>query len=296
MHNSSKYCELRRAIHVYCNQKGISTQILANQIGVPHDAIVDIEQNNWEMITELIMFKIQNFISFLDEKVIETSNFTTIYGLCADALNLHKMLAIVGYTGAGKTFALKCFCNEYPNTHYMVARKSMSARQFLRAIVQQLGIDPNDLSGNNFKIIQKISDELNSQRESLLIIDDAGVLSPRMLQYLYEIRENTQEHSAIIMAGVEYFQTNFQKWVAKHKEGMPEIYRRINYWQHLTPPTKSEVKAILNAYGITDQEKVKANYGVKDFGTLYNAVMAELVAQREQNKEDVKAKPGTAST
>ena len=125
-------------------------------------------------------------------------------------------------------------------------------------------------------MIEKASEILNSKNTPLLIVDEAGKLSPALLLYLHDLRDNTIGHAGIVLAGVDYFKANLLKAVTKQKEGMPELYSRIIAWYELRAINKGEIEAISAANGLGDKtivtELIRGESRVKDLRELYNAI------------------------
>ena len=63
-------------------------------------------------------------------KIIDTRNFTIITNTCNDAKNQSKMIAVIGYPGAGKTTALIHYYGQSPNTFYVKVQPSMKPKMF----------------------------------------------------------------------------------------------------------------------------------------------------------------------
>lgn len=212
----------------------------------------------------------------MDSKItVGTRNFTIVSNTCKDARNQSKMIAIIGYPGAGKTTALLHFYKKNENTFYVKVLPSMSPRVFYSTILQNMGIPDQQNGVTLHSLIQKIAFNLNnSNGKNLLIIDEAGKFTKRMLEYIHELRDLTEESTGIILAGPDYFKSNLHKWNNKNLDGMPEIFRRIQNWQHLKKPNKSEVIAICEAYGLTEKTTSDRLFGLcKNFGELHNQIM-----------------------
>lgn len=202
-------------------------------------------------------------------KIIRNYNFDTIHNVCKDAQEGCKMLAIIGYTGAGKTTALKAYANVNNEAFYTVCKKHMSPKHFFQSVLETMGID---YVGNLYELIKRIAQHLNDNPQSLLIIDEAGKMSQRMLEYLHDIRDSTDENSGIVLAGVDYFKKNLDKWVMRDREGMPEILGRIYHWTILERPTKEEKQAICKANNIIDEDFLKSVTRCHDFRALRNEI------------------------
>lgn len=273
MTNQETRTEIKNAINNFIKQKEISKAELAKQIGISSATLSNIDSENWESISEAMFLKIWNFVKPVQWNLIKTSNFEAIFKICNDAKRNGKMLGVIGYTGAGKTTALNEFYRAKKNVYLVTCKKSMKPRQFFEKLLKQLGVD---YSGSIFDMIEKASEILNTKRSPLLIIDEAGKLSPALLLYLHDLRDNTIGHAGIVLAGVDYFKANLIKAVTKQKEGMPELFSRIVAWYELKGVNRAEIEAISSANGLDDKtivsDLIKGENRVKDLRELYNAI------------------------
>lgn len=210
----------------------------------------------------------------IEKVILETDNFLTGQRACKNAMMNKDMIAVVGPSGSGKTTCFSSFQGQYPdNVYIVIARKSMNARLFYSSITNSIADESyNPLLPLYFCIKKAANVFLEDSSNKLLIIDDAGKLSPSMLEYLHEFREMTRETTGIILGGVEYFQTNLMMWNSKNKPGMPEIYSRISALQILNKPQYNEVVALIQAYGIKDTSFERSNKGVENFRILKNRI------------------------
>jgi len=209
--------------------------------------------------------------------ILSTANFQLVQKACNDAMVNQKMIAINGEPGFGKTLALEYFRSTNKNVFMITAKPSMGAKTFwleiLQAIYKAEGYPEKTDYRPLYFILRRISDALNRLGNSLLIIDEAGKLDDRMLEFIHEVRDQTENSAGIILAGPNYFKTNLVKWVQREKKGIPEFFRRINYWTELQQPQPIEVKKICEAYGVTDNDVVKVlTMRCRNFGTLKNEI------------------------
>lgn len=215
-----------------------------------------------------------------DKITLSTTNFNTVINVCIDARDNRKMIGIVGNAGYGKTTALRHFYSENGNSFFVTVKPSMTPVQFYQSITEELGISSES---NLHNCIKRIAKQLNSMAgaKPLLIIDEAGKFTPKMLQFLHELRDYTMDSTGIVLAGPDYFQKNLIEWVNRDKIGMTEIFTRINYWQSLSYPTKVEMAQICKAYGIEDTEKIQElQRKCKNFRDLHNEIMTFLYSQK----------------
>jgi DNA transposition AAA+ family ATPase len=185
------------------------------------------------------------------------------------------MLGIVGSTGYGKTTALRAFELDNKQVYYLTCQKSMRAKQFFQRLLQTMGVYA---TGNIYELIERIAAELNAQPRPLVLIDEAGKLTPSLMLYLHDLRNLTEGHAGLVLAGVEYFKTNLEKAVMRQKEGMPEFFDRIAAWEFLGTPTTAELRNVCHANGLTDPERVKQVCKVRNYRALANSIGNELTS------------------
>lgn len=212
------------------------------------------------------------------EVILSTSNFQLVQKACSDALVNHKMIAINGEPGYGKSLALNYFRRTNKNVFLMTAKPSMSAKTFwlevLQAIYKAEGYPEKTEHRPLYFILRRISDALNRLGNSLIVIDEAGKLTDRMLEFIHEVRDQSEHSAGIVLAGPNYFKANLTKWVQRDKKGIPEFARRINYWVELQEPQLIEVTKICEAYGVTDVDVIKVLYmRCKNFAALRNEII-----------------------
>lgn len=203
----------------------------------------------------------------VDYRLIRTENFNTVQNVCQDAATRHLMVGLIGYTGAGKTTALKQFYQANPDVYYVKCKNIMNRKQFFSSVLKELGIN---VGGTVFDMVNRIADEFNAKRNALLIIDDAGKLSHTLVLDLHDLRDSTSENLGIVLSGCEYFKENLETAVKRDKQGVPEFYSRIVNWQFLSKPSRREIDAIFQANGIEKSEATKQRYS--NFREVSNAI------------------------
>lgn len=221
----------------------------------------------------------------MNDFILGTSNYNTIQALCDEALTKSKMIGVVGYSGAGKTTALEAYSNGRSNVYYVRVTKSMNAKQFHSSILNEMGVEGKDFGTSLYDLINNIAYRLNyNGLNKLLIIDEAGKFKASFLEYLHELRDKTLDTTGIIIAGPEYFKKNLIKWKGRGVIGIPEFYRRVNYWEELDPPSKTEVRGFCNQCGIEDEDFVSELTKVcENFSDILNGI--EIYLQKRDQIE-----------
>lgn len=270
--------QLKDKINAFTERKNLSKNRLAEIIGVSTATLSNIENDRLELITDEMALKIWNAIADNESGVIETRNFQNIFDACALAKSHHKMIGIVGSTGFGKSTALREFYAASENTYLITCQKTMSAKQFLQQLLREMGISFN---GTVFHIVERLAEELNKQDSPLILIDEAGKLSMRTMEYLHDLRDATKSNAGIVMVGVEYFRENLKTAAQRNKEGMPEFYDRISSWITLEKPCKDEIRAICKMKGLTDKNVVHQMFKAGNFRKLVNYIENHFINLNE---------------
>jgi hypothetical protein len=261
-------------INDFTGLKKVSKANLAKKLNVSGAVLTFIEQRQADKLSAEMLHSI---IALLKPgtgfEIVGTSNYNSIQNICAKTQQAHQLNVIIGYTGAGKTVALNDYYRTTENVYYVVCKNSMNRRQFLCAILAEMGVN---FMGSVYDMVNKIVDLLNERPNMLLIIDEAGKLSTNVLLDLHDIRNTTMYSAGIILAGCEYFQSNIEKAVTKEKTGYPEFHSRIISWNVLNKPTRAEISAICHANGLTDEATIKELYRLPNYRLLYNAITNEI--------------------
>lgn len=273
MQKENLFTEASQLIADFREQKKMSNVKIAHKVGVSNAIITFITNNQIDTVSEEMLLKIINGLKPKSAfSIVRTSNYSTIQNICADSSKGHKLTAIIGYAGAGKTTALYDYYRGNRDVFYVECKNSMNRKQFFYKVLSEMGIN---FLGTVYEMINKIADELNSRINPLLIIDEAGKLSANIILDLHDLRNSTMYNASIVMAGCEYFQKNMIKAVDKDKTGYPEFYSRVVNWHVLSRPTKAEVTAICQNNGVTNNEVIKDFYSLPNYRQLYNAIVNE---------------------
>jgi DNA transposition AAA+ family ATPase len=157
------------------------------------------------------------------------------------------MISFIGDSGYGKTKSLQYFAAKKRNVYYLVVEKSMTSKRFYVELLNVLGFT-NSFRGSDLNnLIKSISFHLSQSKQSnLLIIDEAGKFNANQLLFLHEIRDSTKNNTGIVLSGPPYFNKNIEDWKLAGREGIPELYRRIQAWIQIQEPSMKEKKALKN--------------------------------------------------
>lgn len=261
-------------------EAGTSQNKLAERIGVSAATLINVRRGNWDDISEAMVMKLKGYFRIDDWQIYNTANFRVIHEMCEDAATHCKMMAIAGYTGSGKTTALRAFVKKKSDAYYVLGTSIMTQRSFLTAIQRAMGISEGQTIQEK---MEHITRRLNSGQHSLLIIDDAGKLSDNIIRLIQIIYDETEYNCGIVLAGTEYLETYIGRNAARDKRGFRELQRRISYWQPMYRPTRKEIIIFCQDNGITDAHAINYLCESSDFGTLRNMITNAKQAGARQN-------------
>lgn len=261
---------------------GLSQNKLAEQIGVSAATIINIRRSNWTDISEAMIMKLKAHFKIDDWQIYSTANFRIIHELCEDAANNSKLIALAGYSGAGKTTALRMFTKKKSEAYYVLGTAIMTQKSFLTACQRAMGISEGvTIQEKTEQIIRR----LNTGTNSLLIIDDAGKLSDNIMRLIQIIYDETEFNAGIVLSGTEYLETYIAKNAQRDKRGFRELQRRISYWQGMYRPSRKEIMTFCTEHGITDANAVSYLCESADFGTLRNMITNAKIASTKQGRK-----------
>lgn len=219
--------------------------------------------------------------------IITTVNYSTVWSICKESLSNSDFIGIIGYPGAGKTTAFKKFKKEHSNVYYVRATASMPAKEFYQAILIEMGVGGFHDIKSLYHTINLLSYHLNrTNTRKLIIIDEGGKIKPKFLEYIHELRDNTENTTGIVIAGPEYFKDNLDLWNNRKLDGIPELYRRIRYWEILDPPTKEEVIVFCHQNNIKDEKFIQDVYSESsNFGEIINKIDFHVKSSEKTSKK-----------
>ena len=255
---------------------------LARKIGkgkVSESTLIQIKTGNWTHISDKMWNKLAAYFRIPTTEVeawpvFVTPNYQAIVDLCADVQENHKMMAISGFTGAGKTTALSEYARKNGDVYYVLCDVTMTQKEFLAAIARSMGL-ALDTSINGY--IQAITQKVAQVECPLLILDDAGKLFEKqggknfsLIQVIYD---RTPGRLGILMAGTETLKLKMDEAVRKSKMGFGELFGRIQYWLPLRRPSRTSIIIIAQHHGITSSDALDyLCVAVKNYRQLYNYI------------------------
>lgn len=271
----------------------------ARQLDISPAHLINFRDGKWDKISEKVFNLVATQVGVKTWKDANTVNFSLAVNLLTNAQQYSRFLALIGATGTGKTHALKLYARKNSNAYYMMCDSEMNKKRFMQAILQAVGVRPDDAGSNTGDYIDAICRKLNGEVTPLLILDDAGKISDALLRVIQIIYDRTEGRAGIVIAGVEYLQTMLEKKARRNIMGFRELRRRVAYWEEMSELSREDFENVCQANGVSDTGAIKyLQQNCIDLGTLRNmienlkkyaekrgeAMSRDLLAQMNQNR------------
>lgn len=235
---------------------GLSQRKLAKQLSISEAQLSNIRNRQWGKVSDSMWNKLRAALGMggAEWKLIQTNNFALIHEVCSEAQSNNQMVGIVGAPGFGKTKALQAYARQNSNVGYVLCDFLMTQKVFLEAVANSFGIDTG---GTRIEIMERICSRMNEAGNALLILDDLGKVNDRIYKIIQLFFDRTEGNAGIVVAGVHSLRNYLEKCAHRDKVGFRELLSRIEYWQELGGPQRSEVKGLCDMYGIQDKDAVR---------------------------------------
>lgn len=281
--NENLKSQLQSAIEQVLADDKTSQNQLAAQIGISPATIIAVRKGDWQNVSAKMLNRLRAYFNIDSWQIRQTTNFQKISSVCKDAADNRRMIAIAGYSGAGKTTALRHYARANAESFYMLGTVLMTKKSFMRDLQQSLGLQE---ASNIQEAMDSVVGRLNQCNSGLLIIDDAGKLSETILRLIQIIYDRTEYQAGIVLAGTEYLKVIIDKNASRNKNGFRELKRRIAFWQPMYRPSSTVIEAICRDYGIEDQHSIRYIFeNTHDYGTLRNLIQNAVQAREVKNLE-----------
>lgn len=191
-----------------------------------------------------------------------TPQFLQIAEALETAKNEGFTRMLIGPTGCGKTYAVDAFCRKFPSNTFRVTISSVyRLPDLVNELIDKLGIEMT-LMGSQAasysvktridRIVDKLK-EINRQGgHPILIIDEGENMEYPLMKAIKGLYDNIKDHCAIVLIGTQRLPDRMLNQVqgnrGRHRNSLPELYRRFKAGHHVIEPVDETFELMLNKY------------------------------------------------
>jgi DNA transposition AAA+ family ATPase len=233
----------------------------ARMLRVADGTLIAIRKGDWEKISDQMWRSIGKQVGYSQKeewKVIPTRAFNEILTILDDAQETSCMFAFTAQEGAGKDTAIKHYASDNPNVYVINCSEYYNRKRFLSKILAQMG---KDNTGTVSEMMDQIIEAVLKQEKPLLIFNEADKLSDQILYFLISFYNEMENKCAIVLTATDYLAKRIQRGKTQRRKGYAELYSRVG--RKIIPieaTTRTEIKEICEANGISDPEKISYIY------------------------------------
>ena len=264
------------AVQTYVQERikvAASQNEAATQLGLSAAQLIAYREARWESVSAKAFNEMLAKCGHTAWPTIPTYNLSAVMTMCGQAQTKHKMLGLTGYTGAGKTHALRKYARTLPSVYYVLVDVTMSRWAFLNEVCQACGVSP-DLRGNTpAEMVAAVVAKLRATDSPLLILDDAGKATDDVFRIIQVIYDRTEHSAGIVLAGTEHLAYTIERKARLRSKSFAELKRRVAWWETLPPLAIEDVTNVCTKTGVADGRAIKyLSRNVADLGTLRHMI------------------------
>lgn len=224
--------------------------------------------------------KIASF--FRVEHHIDSVNYRSIIAACSQAHTNSTRLAIDGYTGAGKSYALRRYQRDHTNVYLVQCNPAMTRRAFAWELARQVGSKPYDSLYN--MLIDVVKKMEHKSEPVLLIFDEIEYLPDSAFHIIKTLMDNLENRVGIVVSGI--FRAKVERKAKRQDPGWPQLMRRIEHsWLDMKGVHPADVMSLCGQNMIEDPNVIKwlvANAKNYDALTTYVKTLVDVSFKTKQ--------------
>lgn len=254
LNNAIKYMEKNKLTkEQFAGEIGVSRPVLSKAMNYKYDGNIDnVESTIIEYLKEkgeysdILPTESEKDVKNIDERpdFYKTKDAANIIGICKAAQEQNGLGIIVGNSGYGKSYTLRQY-SKLSKVCYIECDDTMSTKDLVEAIQKNIGIPST--YGTVWKRLEGIKDFFNINQGYVIIIDEADKLINRSTQKKLELLRAIFDQCKVglVIAGEPQLEIVIKTYLNR-------FANRIDFYTKLGGLSKSEVKAYLEYFNITE--------------------------------------------
>jgi len=259
----------------------------AIQLGLSSAQIGYYRDGNWDKISNRAFNEMLAKSGASTWPTVQTRNLSQVFALAIAAQTQHKMLGLSGYTGAGKTHALRKYVAKQSGAYYVLVDAEQSRSRFLNDVCQALGIPESERGYIPSTMLDAVVAKLRTVTNPLLILDDCGAAKDEIFRIIQIIYDRTEHVCGILLAGTEYLPEVLTRKARRNTKKFRELKRRIAWWETLEEMSRDDLQRVAIAAGNVEDQKAISylKRSVSDYGTLRHMLEGAQAIARQKGIE-----------
>ncbi|BCZ18075.1 hypothetical protein NHP190003_13570 [Helicobacter sp. NHP19-003] len=237
--------DIVREVEAFIAEYNISQAQMAKSVNKSPALLSSFLRGNYKHSTDALEEDLRGFMrsykksaqeraKLNDLGILELENLKNAHFVISQAVICKKSALIFGSAGSGKSESLKAFARKNPQTILVEVVPQVNTKDFLMGLGERLAVDDPRGSKNIAGLILSLSKKL-SERDTILMIDEAEHLSTASLEALRRLHDFTQ--TPIILCGTPQLLKNL-----KGKNGeLLQLYSRISLKYEFGAPSKEDL-------------------------------------------------------
>jgi len=173
----------------------------------------------------------------LEIPVAETSVLAKIRRAVTIAQDEADIAVVIGDSGTGKTTALRMYAAESQSAILIEVDPSVTQISLMKSIAREIGVDA---AGSHTAVVERIVEAL-SDRDAVLLVDEADYLSPASLELLRRVI-NDKSGTGVVLAGLPRLEYNIRNLRNDHQQ----LQSRIGVFARLTAMDRTDAERIVS--------------------------------------------------
>ncbi len=221
---------LRDTFFDFITDKKVSQNKVAREIGYSGAVLSQYRRDAYQGDVAKLEKEIERWLSRQKRKAkirkvgfVETAIFKKIYGALSTAHEERTMGFVVGAAGTGKSMAINKFAEETANVFIVQGESGLTENHVVRKLAGMLNIKGNAM----VKIKEGIIEQL-SEKDAIVIVDEANYLRPSILDMLRRVVFD-QAGCPVVFVGVRELMGN----IFQNPHDFKQLQRRIGVFLDL---------------------------------------------------------------